>query len=61
MVNVLLKEFVDVKDFRNLMKKHKIKVLTEAQGKEGFVFILKAKEEKVELIMIETHMNWEFR
>ncbi len=61
MVSVLLKEFVDVKDFRHLMKKHKISILTESKGKDGFVFNLKAKEDKVELIMIETHMNWEFR
>ena len=64
---ILLKNYIDVKDFYNLMEKNNILITKETKSKEGFIFFVKSNnleeimiETHLEEIMIETHMEWEF-
>ena len=39
---ILLKNYIDVKDFYNLMEKNNILITKETKSKEGFIFFVKS-------------------
>jgi hypothetical protein len=57
---VMLTDSVGVKEFRALMAKHKIKINDESTVEGNCVFTLDENEDRLEDILVATHLSWDF-
>jgi hypothetical protein len=53
-------ESVDIKEFRALMAKHKIKITSEDSIQGKSVFTLNENEDRLEDILVATNFVWDF-
>ena len=57
---VCLSDSIDVKDFRKLMDKHGVKILSENKTPKGFEFDVQGDQDAIEGYLVGTHMEWSF-
>jgi hypothetical protein len=57
---IKITDFMDSKSFPQLMKKHKIKILEQKDGRNEITFTVQGSESDLEDIMVYTSLRWQF-
>lgn len=57
---VLIREQIDIKEFMILMEKHGLKTIRGYSSGPGCVIEVDSDQDRVESILIETLIKWEF-